>query len=611
MTEAMNKPVIRLLTCGSVDDGKSTLIGRLLVETDSVPHDTVATAKTVRRSGSTIKAGEIDFSLLTDGLEAEREQGITIDVAHRSMSLLNGRRLIIADAPGHEQYTRNMAVAASRSDVALVLVDASRGIRTQTLRHLTICSLMRVERVAVVVNKLDAVGYSQEVYDEIVRELADVAARLEITDYQAIPVSALEGDNVVHRSENIHWYSGPTLLDYIQTWDKSARLENRPHLGIQLISRAENFRGLSGTVVNGNFNVGDEVLVMPSKRPAKISSIHTFAGEIKTATESSAVTLVLEPEVDATRGDSIELASAFTEPADRFAATLVWLAEEELIHSRSYLLISGSTQVPAIVTVVKDKLNVNNGELEAATKLQMNEIGHVEIATDAPMVLTSYAESRDTGNFILVDRATLKTVGAGMVKHAMRRATNITKHNFEIDQAARASQKSQKPKVIWLTGLSGSGKSTIANALEKQMFASGIHSYILDGDNLRLGLNKDLGFTREDRAENVRRVSEVAKLMADAGLVVVVALVSPFAQDRNQARELIGEDQFLEVWVKTSAEVCAERDPKGLYKKAAAGSLPNLTGVGQEYEPPTGDALVLDGTEPVDHNVKRLLEELL
>ena len=611
MTDETRKPVIRLLTCGSVDDGKSTLIGRLLVETDSVPHDTVATAKTVRRSGSTIKAGEIDFSLLTDGLEAEREQGITIDVAYRSMSLLNGRRLIIADAPGHEQYTRNMAVAASRSDVALVLVDAARGIRTQTLRHLTICSLMKVERVAVVVNKLDAVGYSQEVYNSIVQELADVAARLEITDYQAIPVSALEGDNVVHRSKNIDWYSGPTLLDYIQTWDKPARSENRPHLGIQLISRTENFRGLSGTVVNGDFNVGDEVLVMPSKRPATISAIQTFDGQINTASESSAVTLVLEPEVDASRGDSIELASAFTEPADRFAATLVWLAEEELVHSRSYLLISGSTQVPAIVTVVKDKLNVNNGELDAATKLQMNEIGHVEIATDAPMVLTSYSESRDTGNFILVDRATLKTVGAGMVKHAMRRATNITKHNFEIDQAARATQKSQKPKVIWLTGLSGSGKSTIANALEKQMFASGIHSYILDGDNLRLGLNKDLGFTREDRAENVRRVSEVAKLMADAGLVVVVALVSPFAQDRNQAREVIGEDQFLEVWVKTSAEVCAERDPKGLYKKAAAGNLPNLTGVGQEYEPPTGDALVLDGTEAVEVNVKRLLEELL
>lgn len=611
MSAEMKKPVIRLLTCGSVDDGKSTLIGRLLVETDSVPHDTVATAKTVRRSGSTIKAGEIDFSLLTDGLEAEREQGITIDVAYRSMSLLNGRRLIIADAPGHEQYTRNMAVAASRSDVALVLVDAARGIRTQTLRHLTICSLMKVQRVAVVVNKLDAVGYSQDIYNSIVEELAEVAKRLEITDYQAIPVSALEGDNVVQRSENIDWYTGPTLLDYIQNWDAPVRSENRPHLGVQLISRAENFRGLSGTVFNGEFNVGDDVLVMPSKRPAKISAIHTFDGKIQKAGESSAVTLVLEPEVDATRGDSIELAGAQTEPADRFAATMVWLAEEDLIHSRSYLLISGSTQVPAMVTVLRDKLNVNNGELDAATKLSMNEIGHVEIATDAPMVLTSYAESRETGNFILVDRATLKTVGAGMVKHAMRRATNVTKHDFEIDQLARAAQKSQKPKVIWLTGLSGSGKSTIANALEKLAYAAGMHTYILDGDNLRLGLNKDLGFTREDRAENVRRVAEVAKLMADAGLVVVVALVSPFAVDRDHAREVIGDEQFIEVWVKTSADVCAQRDPKGLYKKAASGNLPNLTGVGQEYEPPTGDALVLDGTDAVDANAKRLLEELL
>ena len=605
----MSKPIIRLVTCGSVDDGKSTLIGRLLVETDSVPHDTISGAKTIRRSGSTIPAGEIDFSLLTDGLEAEREQGITIDVAYRSMSLLNGRRLIIADAPGHEQYTRNMAVAASRSDVALVLVDASRGIRTQTLRHLTICSLMRVTKVAVVVNKLDAVNYDEKVFNQISADLAEAANRLEIENLEVIPVSALAGDNVVYASTNMPWYKGATLLDYIQTWDEKSSSHARAHFGVQMISRAENFRGLAGTVIGGDMSVGDEVIVLPSRRKAKIAEISTFDGKMQKAVDSTAATLVLEPDVDATRGDVIELAGNHNEPADRFAATVVWLNEAELIHSRSYLLTSGSSTVPAIVTVIKDKINVNSGELDAATTLKMNEIGHVEIATDSPFVMSSYKDSRETGNFILIDRATMATVGAGMIRHSMRRSTNITKHDFEVDKSARALQKAQKAKVIWLTGLSGSGKSTISNEFEKQLFANGMHTYVLDGDNLRLGLNKDLGFTREDRAENVRRVAEVAKIMSDAGLIVVVALVSPFAVDRDHAREVIGED-FVEVWVKTPAEVCADRDPKGLYKKAKAGEIPNLTGVGQEYEPPVNAELILDGTDQVAENVKKLMELL-
>ena len=607
----MGKPIIRLLTCGSVDDGKSTLIGRLLVETDSVPHDTVASARNVRRSGSTIKVGEVDFSLLTDGLEAEREQGITIDVAYRSMSLLNGKRLIIADAPGHEQYTRNMVVAASRADVALVLIDATRGIRTQTLRHLTICSLMRVERVAVVVNKLDAMNYSEDIYHQILSELKDVITRLEIKDFQAIPVSALVGDNVVTRSTNMDWYDGPTLLEYIQTWDKAENHVNKAHLGIQLISRAENFRGLSGTIVNGSFSVNDEVVILPSKKKAKISAIHTYAGKLSTAAESTAVTLVLEPEVDATRGDVIELANNYTKPADRFAATIVWLGENELIHSRSYYLITGSTQVPAIVTVIKNRINVNTGGTEVAQTLAMNEIGMVEVATDSPIVLNSYLDNRETGNFILVDRASLNTVGAGMVLHALRRSGNITKQSYEVDKRSRDLQKGQTGKVIWLTGLSGSGKSTIANNLEKHLFADGRHSYVLDGDNLRLGLNKDLGFNKSDRAENVRRTSEVAKLMVDAGLIVIVALVSPFAQDRDQARSLFAEGEFIEVWVKTSVEICAERDPKGLYKKAQEGKLPNLSGVGQEYEPPASPEILLDGTAPVVENVEKIIKELM
>ena len=606
----MEKPIIRLLTCGSVDDGKSTLIGRLLVETDSVPDDTVDAAKSVRRSGSTIKAGEIDFSLLTDGLEAEREQGITIDVAYRSMNLLNGRRLIIADAPGHEQYTRNMAVAASRADIALVLVDATRGIRTQTLRHLTICSLMGVTKIAVVVNKLDGAGYSQQVFDEIHEGLKETIARLEITNIEFIPLSALAGDNVVYGSENMPWYKGPTLLEYIQEWDVVEAGENLPRLNVQMISRAENFRGLAGTIVGGKFAVGDEVAVLPSSKTARISQISTFGGDLQSAEDGKAVTLVLEPDVDATRGDVIELSSAATKPADRFAATIVWLGEQDLIHSKSYLLISGSTQVPAIVTTIRHSLNINTGDHDPARVLKMNEIGVVELATDAPIALTAYKANRFKGNFILVDRATMNTVGAGMVTHALRRSANISEHHYEIDREARANQKNQKAKVIWLTGLSGSGKSTIANALEKKLFSLGMHAYVLDGDNMRLGLNKDLGFTREDRAENVRRVSEVAHSLYDAGLITVVALVSPYAEDRAQARTLFPEGDFAEVWVKTPAEVCAERDPKGLYKKAAAGELPNLTGVGQEYEAPEGAELILDGTRSVEENLEEIIRTL-
>ncbi|MGA1609232.1 MAG: adenylyl-sulfate kinase, partial [Candidatus Nanopelagicaceae bacterium] len=608
----MSRSIIRLLTCGSVDDGKSTLIGRLLVETDSVPHDTIKAAKSVRRTGSTIPAGEIDFSLLTDGLEAEREQGITIDVAYRSMSLLNGKRLIIADAPGHEQYTRNMAVAASRAHIALVLVDASRGIRPQTLRHLTICSLMGVERIIIVINKLDAVGYDKKVFDSLVDELMPTIDRLGIKDHTFIPVSALHGDNVVYKSDAAAWYQGPTLLEHIQEWD-GATVDRSvsAHLGIQMISRAENFRGLSGTVVNGSFKVGDDVVVLPARKSAKIARLVTFDGDIETAENSRAVTMVLEPDVDATRGDVIELQGSETRPESRFTANLVWLGESELIHSRSYFFISGSSQVTGMVTSIRHKLNINTGEHVSSRTLAMNEIGTVEMALDTPLSLANYDQSRETGNFVIVDRLTMNTVGAGMILHPLRRSQNVTEHHYEITREMRAQQKGQRAKVVWLTGLSGSGKSTIANAVEKKLFSLGIHSYILDGDNLRLGLNKDLGFTKEDRAENVRRVSEVAHTMVDAGLVVIVALVSPFAADRDQARTLFNDGEFLEVWVKTPAEICAERDPKGLYKKAASGEIPNLTGVGQEYESPEKAELVLDGTAPLDESVDRLIKVIL
>ena len=606
----MERSIIRLLTCGSVDDGKSTLIGRLLVETDSIPHDTIDSTRNVRRSGSTIAAGEIDFSLLTDGLEAEREQGITIDVAYRSMSLLDGKRLIISDAPGHEQYTRNMAVAASRADIALVLVDATKGVRTQTLRHLTICSLMGISRVIVAINKLDAMNYSQSVFEEIRGNVQTALTRMHLDDVLFIPLSALAGDNVVQGSVNMGWYEGQTLLESIQEWRPAEAIDASARMRIQLISRAENFRGVSGTVHRGTFNTGDEVKIFPSNQSATIAKIITYKKEIQSAHDSDAVTLLLEPEVDATRGDLIAAAKEELHPSDRFNADIVWLHEDPLIHSRSYLLIAGSSQTPATVTRIRHKIDVNSGSQNSATNLGVNEIGSVEIATDAPLTLLPYLQSREFGNFILVDRLTFRTVGAGMIRHSLRRGENVVSQRYEVNKAARALQKNQKAQVIWLTGLSGSGKSTIANGVEKRLHALGMHPYVLDGDNLRMGLNSDLGFTPEDRAENVRRISELAKVLVDAGLIVLVAVISPFETDRQRAKSLFEEGEFLEVFVDTPVEVCVARDPKGLYKKASKGEIPNFTGVGQGYETPKNPDLHLKGDAELDENVEKVLRHL-
>ena len=605
-------PVLHLVTCGSVDDGKSTLIGRLLAETDSVPSDQLEYARRTRRGGSTVPLGDIDYSLLTDGLEAEREQGITIDVAYRHMNLPNGRRVLIADAPGHEQYTRNMAVAASNGDVAVLLVDAARGVRPQTHRHLTVCALMGVKTVIIAVNKMDLVDYDHATFEEIVGTVRVTAARLDVEEVLAIPMSAFSGDNVTKRGESMAWYHGPTLLETLAQWQPGIDPVEGPfRFPVQYVVRAEgNFRGYAGTVVSGSVKPGDEIVVADSGRTAKVDRIVTYDGDLEIAVAGQAVTLTLDHEVDVTRGDVIA-GDDQLQPADRFAADMVWLSEEPLAHGRSYLLVSGSRSVPATVTNVRNRINVVTGHEDAVRILEMNAIGRVEIATDRPIPMDPYSLSRDTGGFLLVDRVTSDTVAAGLTRHAMRRAFNVVPHTYDVDRGARQLLNGHPGKVLWLTGLPGSGKSTIADAAVRKLHALGVHTYVLDGDNVRTGLNKDLGFTPEDRAENVRRVAEVAKLMMDAGVVVLVALVSPYRSDRRAARDIFDGGDFIEVYVDTPVEVCAERDPKGLYAKAAAGNLPNMTGAGQAYEIPEHPDLVLRGEGDLDAAAEQVARAIL
>lgn len=612
-------PVVRLVTCGSVDDGKSTLIGRLLAETGSIPEDQLEYARRTRRGGSTIPVGEVDFSLLTDGLEAEREQGITIDVAYRHMYLPNGRRVIIADAPGHEQYTRNMAVAASNAEVAVLLIDAARGVRPQTFRHLTVCALMGVKSIIVAINKMDLVGYEHATFEELSGAVKAAAARLGIDEVLAIPVSAFAGDNVTSTSTRMPWFHGPYLLGALEEWTPPSVNATPFRFSVQYIVRAEgNFRGYAGTIAAGEVRPGDDVVVADSGVTAKIARIVAFDGDLALARAGEAITLVLDREVDVTRGDLLAAAgvdsagnTAWPQPADRFSVDVVWTGEEPLMHGRSYMLMVGPRSVPATVTVVRHRRDVVSGQQLAARVLEMNDIGRIEVATDVPIPLDSYATCRDTGGFLLVDRVTADTVAAGMVTHALRRALNVVPHNYEVNREARALLKNQRPRVVWFTGLPGSGKSTIADATEGRLHALGVHTYVLDGDNVRTGLNKDLGFTPEDRAENVRRVAEAAKLMLDAGLIVLVALVSPFRADRRAAREIFDDGEFIEVFVDTPVEVCAERDPKGLYAKASAGTLPNMTGVGQDYEEPDHAEVVLEGTGDLAANVTRLVDLLV
>jgi bifunctional enzyme CysN/CysC len=540
-------------------------------------------------------------------------------VAYRHLYLPSGRRAIIADAPGHEQYTRNMAVAASTADVAVLLVDAARGIRAQTHRHLTVCALMGVRTVIVAINKMDAVDFRHVAYEELAGGVRAAAARFDLDEVTVIPVSALTGDNVIERTSTMPWYHGPSVLETLAAWQPSPVADDQVapfRLPVQYIVRADNFRGYAGTVVAGSVRPGDKVSVNATGAPATVERIVTYDGDLEEAHAGTAVTLTLETETDVTRGDLLVAqpdASGerdFPRPASAFAADLVWTGTEELRHGRSYLLVAGSLAVPAVVTAIRNRRDVVSGEEMAARTLKMNDMGHVEIATDTAIPLDAYSLSRDTGGFLLVERVSRDTVAAGLTRHALRRAHNVVPHSFSVDRDARARLKGQKPRVLWLTGLPGAGKSTIADALERRLHGLGLHTYVLDGDGVRTGLNKDLGFTPEDRAENVRRVAETAKLMLDAGLIVVVSLVSPFRGDRRAAKALFADGDFVEVWVDTPADVVVERDPKGLYAKAKAGTLPNMTGVGQGYEPPEHPDLVVKGAGEVDDAVDLLIGAL-
>ena len=600
--EKDQKSLLRFLTCGSVDDGKSTLIGRLLSDTRQIFEDQlVALERDSRRHGTT--GEEVDFALLVDGLEAEREQGITIDVAYRFFSTPK-RKFIVADTPGHEQYTRNMATGASTSDLAIVLIDARQGVLKQTRRHSIIASLLGIRHLVLAINKIDLVGFDKQVFDSIIADYSVFARGLGFTTVTPVPLSARYGDNVSARSENTPWYSGPTLLEHLEAVDVDGSPEERPfRFPVQYVNRPNlDFRGFAGTVASGSIAAGDEVVVAKSGQKSRVRRIVTAGGDLKRAVEGQAVTLLLEDEVEVSRGNILVAPDARPDVADQFAATLVWFDEQALLPGRSYIVRTATDQASGTVTELKHRLDINSLAHQPAKSLAMNEVGEVKIALQTPIAFDSFAANRTTGAFILIDRMTNATAGAGMILHPLRRADNVHWQSLDVTKKSRAAANNQKPSALWLTGLSGSGKSTVANLLEKKLHAAGRHTYILDGDNVRHGLNRDLGFSDADRVENIRRVAEVARLMVDAGLVVIVSFISPFRAEREMARGLFGEGEFVEVFIDTPLEECARRDPKGLYAKALAGEIKNFTGIDSPYEAPAKPELHLKtlGRAPED-----------
>lgn len=605
------KPTLRFLTCGSVDDGKSTLIGRLLYDSKLIFEDQLAALEADSKKMGT-QGEDIDFALLVDGLAAEREQGITIDVAYRYFAT-DKRKFVVADTPGHEQYTRNMATGASTAELAVILIDARKGILTQTRRHSYIVTLFGIKDVLLAVNKMDLVDYDESTYRAIVASYEQFANELAELNVTAIPISALKGDNIIHASKNMPWYAGPTLLEALETVEVDTDVGGKAfRMPVQWVNRPDlNFRGYSGTIASGQIEPGTEVKILPSERTSVVARVVTYDGDLSTAGAGQAVTLVLADEVDVSRGDVICSVSEPAQLSDQFAVHLLWMSEQALFPGRQYYLKTGTRTVPCVLTDLKHKINVNTLETQAAKRLELNEVGVGNISLSERIAFDPYRESRALGSFILIDRQTYATVGVGLFDFSLRRAENVLWQELTVDKEHRAAIKHQKPCVVWLTGLSGSGKSTIANLLESRLHDLNRHTYVLDGDNIRHGLNRDLGFTEADRIENIRRIGETAKLMVDAGLITIVAFISPFRSERRMVRDLMCEGEFIEVFVDTPLDVCEARDTKGLYKRARAGEIRNFTGIDSVYEPPEAAEMVMHTeTESAEESVERLLVSL-
>jgi bifunctional enzyme CysN/CysC len=590
-----NKSLLRFLTCGSVDDGKSTLIGRLLYDTKLLFEDQLATLESDSRKHGTT-GEDLDFALLVDGLAAEREQGITIDVAYRFFAT-DKRKFIVADTPGHEQYTRNMATGASNSDLAVILIDARKGILTQTRRHSYIVSLLGIRHVVLAINKIDLVDFSQDVFDSIVDAYRAFASGFKFETLVPIPLSARFGDNVIERSARTPWYTGPSLIEHLEQVEVVSAAASRPfRMPVQWVNRPNlDFRGFSGTIASGTVKTGDEVVVAGSGVTTRVKSIVTQDGELAEGAAGEAVTITLADEVDISRGDVIAAAGARPEFSDQFAAHLLWMHEEPMLAGRSYLIKVATKTTGASITEIKHKVDVNTFQQLAAKTLALNEVGFVNIATQTPIAFDPFASVPQTGAFIVIDRMSNLTVGAGMIDFGLRRATNVHWQALEVTKQSRAALKGQQPVVLWFTGLSGAGKSTIANIVERKLHQLGRHTTMLDGDNVRHGLNKDLGFTDSDRVENIRRVAEVSRLLVDAGLIAIVSFISPFRAERRMARDLLAPGEFVEVFVDTPLHVAESRDPKGLYKRARAGEIRNFTGIDSPYERPEQPEITLQG----------------
>ncbi|MFQ3595288.1 MAG: sulfate adenylyltransferase subunit CysN [Sphingomonadaceae bacterium] len=607
------KSMLRFLTCGSVDDGKSTLIGRLLYDSKMIFEDQLAALQSDSRKHGT-QGDALDFALLVDGLSAEREQGITIDVAYRFFAT-EKRKFIVADTPGHEQYTRNMVTGASTADLAVILVDARKGVLTQTRRHSYLAHLLGIRHIVLAVNKMDLVGYAKDIFETIAGEYRDFARTIGIGEFVPIPISGFRGDNITTRSENTPWYRGPTLVGHLESVDvDTARDVERPfRMPVQWVNRPNlDFRGFSGLIASGQVRPGDRVRVLPSGRTSTVARIVTMDGDLPGAIAGQSVTLTLADEVDCSRGNVIAAADAPPQVADQFEATIVWMHDEPLHVGRACWLKIGTQTVSATIAQPKYVLNVNTMEHLAAKTLELNAIGVAEVRTERPIVFEPYADSRTLGGFILIDRETNATVAAGMLHFALRRAQNVHWQALDISREARASLKNQKPAVLWFTGLSGSGKSTIANLVEKKLHRMNRHTFLLDGDNVRHGLNRDLGFTEADRIENIRRVGEVARLMADAGLIVITAFISPFRAERAMVRQMLPEGEFLEIFIDTPLEVAEARDVKGLYAKARAGMLKNFTGIDSPYEAPENPEIHIDTTAmSAEEAATRIVDTLL